>query len=249
VLWKTSKSITRRRGPSLTHNRGLRWMGPAIALSAALLMSSCGGSASFLRTASSAPGASVAVVSLSINDFGGSLQGWNQTLTSNLMYSRATAMLQMAEQELSRHWRVIPAPQFIANPAYQQLAPPPFEVAVPMIGDHPMPVFAEDRSQLVRARLSPHMAQELAHATGADFVAVVYAEWGVATGRFVPTSKALSKNVIGIFDADGYEVFQKRVDRRGQKTLGAFGSVVVDENSIDEWVEAYREGIELIFDS
>ena len=34
-------------------------------------------------------------------------------------------------------------------------------------------------------------------------IAVVYAEWGVMTGGFVPTSKALSKNVLSIYDASG----------------------------------------------
>jgi hypothetical protein len=224
-------------------------MAAAGVLVAGLLVAGCGGRASFTRTAGAYQGASVAVVSVSINDFGGSLQGWNQTITSDLMYTRATSMLQMAEAELARHFRVVPAPQFIGNPHYQQLAPEPFEVAVPSVGEHYMPVFADERGQLVRAQVSPGMAQALAQVTGTDLVAVVYSEWGVATGGFVPTSKALSKNVVGLFDASGREVFRKRVDRRGRKTLGAFGRVVVDENSIDEWVEAYREGLELIFDS
>lgn len=219
-----------------------------LSITVALFATSCGG-ASFSQIAAENSGRSIAVVSLSINDFGGSLQGWNSTATSDLMFSRATSMLQMAEQELSRDFQVIPAPQFVQDPAYQELAGAYFEVAVPRVSGQVMPVFAEGRGQLIKASMSPGRAQALTQATRTDFIAVVYAEWGVATGSFVPTSKALSKNVVSIFDASGRRVFHGRKDARGNKTLGAFGRVVVDENSVDQWVDAYRQGIARIFSS
>jgi hypothetical protein len=219
-----------------------------IVAATACLLASCGG-ASLSQAAHGTQGATVAVVSLSINDYGNSLQGWNSTMVSDLMYSRAATMVQMTESELSRYWRVIPAPQFVANPAYQQLAGMRFEVAVPQVDGHFMPVFAMDRRQLIRAQVSPDQAYALAQATGADLVAIVYAEWGVVTGGVIPTSKSLSKNVIGIFDSGGNQVYRRRADARGSKTLGAFGRVVVDENSIDQWVEAFHKGLTRIFDS
>jgi hypothetical protein len=219
-----------------------------IVAATACLLASCGG-ASLSQAAHRTQGATVAVVSLSINDYGNSLQGWNSAMVSDLMYSRAATMVQMTESELSRYWRVIPAPQFVGNPAYQELAGMRFEVAVPQVDGHFMPVFAMDRRQLIRAQVSPDQAYALAQATGADLVAIVYAEWGVVTGGVIPTSKSLSKNVIGIFDSGGNQVYRRRADARGSKTLGAFGRVVVDENSIDQWVEAFHKGMTRIFDS
>lgn len=217
-----------------------------LAFTVALFATSCGG-ASFSQIAAQNSGRSIAVVSLSINDFGNSLQGWNSTATSDLMFSRATSMLQMVEGELSRDFHVIPAPEFVREPAYQELAGAYFEVAVPRVSGEVMPVFAEGRGQLVKASIPPDRVQALAQATRTDLIAVVYAEWGVATGSFVPTSKALSKNVVSIFDASGRRVFHGRKDVHGNKTLGALGRVVVDENSIDQWVDAFHQGITRIF--
>ena len=47
-------------------------------------------------------------------------------------------------------------------------------------------------AKLIKAQLTPEQAKALAGATGADLVAVIYSEWTVATGKFVPTAKALS---------------------------------------------------------
>ncbi|MFW6050442.1 MAG: hypothetical protein ACODAU_04665 [Myxococcota bacterium] len=210
-----------------------------------LLLAGCGG-ASISQLASQRAGQSVAVVSVSVNDFGGSLQGWNKTSTSDLMSSNAAQMVHMAETELGRHWQVVPAPQFVGQPGYQELAGAHFEVAVPRIEGTVMPVFAETRKELIRASMPPGKAQQLARGIGVDLIAVVYAEWGVATGGFVPTSKALSKNVLSIYDASGQRVYHGRKDTRGNKTLGAFGHVVVDENSIGEWVGAYQEGLAIL---
>jgi hypothetical protein len=96
---------------------------------------------------------------------------------------------------------------------------------------------------MIDAHIDPGKVQALARVAGADLIAVVYAEWGVVTGGFVPTSKALSKNVLSIYDASGQRVYHGRLDTTGEKTLGAFSKVVVDENSIVEWVRAFHAGI------
>lgn len=209
----------------------------------------CGGVASVRDFTTTVPPqqASIAVVSLAINDYGGSLQGWNRTRTSDLMNVNAQQMLGMAEQALAAHYRVIPAPNFIASPQYQQLAGPMPEVSVPMLNGAVMPIFARDRGQLVGGKLDPQVASQLCAATGADYVAVVYTEWGVATGGFVPTSKAQAATILSIFDSSGIHVARTRVDTRGQRTLGAFGAVVVDENSIGEWVGAFGEALNRMF--
>ena len=91
----------------------------------------------------------------------------------------------------------------------------------------------------VNTQVGPVQAQALCQATGAEYVAVVHSEWGVATGGFIPTSKALATTTLSIFDSAGVHVARTRLQDRGERTLGAFGAVVVDDNSIDEWVGAY----------
>ncbi len=212
-----------------------------LAVCAAAAVCACGG-ASMRSVVAANGGQRVAVVSLAINDFAGSLQGWNATRTSDLMTSRAAQMVAMTEQQLAAHWQVVPASSFAGNPAIAAMATA-HEVAVPYINGQPMPVVAGDRSALVGARLTPEQARVYAQATGATLFAVVYAEWGVQTGGFIPTSKALSKTVMSIYNAAGQELYHGRADRVGSRTLGAFGRVVVDANSIDEWVGAFGAGI------
>lgn len=216
---------------------------------AALLVIGCGGPASIRGFTSTIPPqqASIAVVSLSINDYGGALQGWNAVRTSDLMNANAQQMLGMAEQALAAHYRVVPAPSFVNNPAYQQLAGPMPEVSVPMINGAVMPVFARGRGQLVGAKVDPAVAQQLCQATGTDLIAIIYTEWSVATGGFVPTSKAQTATLMSIYDANGVHVARSRVNGRGERTLGAFGAVVVDENSIGEWVGAYQVSLQRMF--
>ena len=188
-------------------------------------------------------GRSVAIVSLSINDFNQSLQGWNSMRTSALMTDHAAKMVRDVEQQFARHWKVIPAESFVGRAEYQRLAGPPREVAVPIYGNAYMPLFGNDRDDLIDASMDPGKIQALAAITHADLIAVVYAEWGVQTGGFVPTSKALSKNVVSIFAASGEQLYHGRADIVGERTLGAFSHVVVDENSINDWVIAFSRGI------
>jgi hypothetical protein len=218
-----------------------------LALAAATLASvGCGGVMNVRTFARQGQGRSIAVVSLAVNDFGNSLQGWNSTLTGDLMTSRAATMVQIAEGQLANRFNVVPAAAFVASPAYLSVPQGRHEVGAPVFAEGPMPVFALSRGDLVRAELRPEQAQALAQATGTDFIAVVYSEWGVATGGMIPTSKALAKTIVTIYDADGVRVASQRDDERGERTLGAFGRVVVDENSIDEWVGAFERSVALM---
>jgi hypothetical protein len=208
-----------------------------------LASASCARRQSLSAFAVSTQGRSVAIVSLSVNDYEQSLQGWNTMRTSPLMFSRAATMVRNVEQQFARHWRVIPAESFVGRPDYQALAGPPREVALPIYGDAYMRLFGADRSDLIAARIDPAKIKALAAITGADLIAVIYAEWAVRTGGFVPTSKPVSKNVVSIFDSSGNSVYHGRLDSTGERTLGAYSKVVVDENSIDDWVSAFAAGI------
>jgi hypothetical protein len=69
----------------------------------------------------------------------------------------------------------------------------------------------------------------------------------VATGKFIPTAKALTKNVVSIYSAAGAQVFHARRDQIGTKSLGAFGRVSVTEETIDQWVGSYEVALASLF--
>lgn len=203
----------------------------------------CGGPMSVRNFARERPGGTIAVVSLSINDYNGALQGWNAVRTGDIMTSRAAQMVSLAEARLGQHYTVIPASAFVSNPAYQQVPSMPYDVAVPIINGVPMLTFGPGRGDLVGARVTPQQAALLCQATGAQYIAIIYSEWGVATGGFIPTSKALTKTVVSIYDQNGVHVAQQRLDARGERTLGAMGIVAVNDGTVDEWVNAYDRSL------
>ena len=192
-------------------------------------------------------GKKIAVVSVSANNFGNSLQGWNKVSTSDLMATQLNEMLHFLEQRFADKWAVIEAETYVGKPEFQDLAGEQREVGLPKFGEFTMPLMSKNRNQLVKTQLDQDVAQSLAKATGADFLIVAYSEWGVQTGKWVPTTKPLAKNVLSVYSAEGKQVFFGRVDKVGTKTLGALGNVYVDEDTIGEWVSAFNEGIEAIY--
>jgi hypothetical protein len=192
-------------------------------------------------------GKTIAVVSVSANNFGNSLQGWNSANSSELMGSQLNKMVLDIESLLAKDWTVISAATFATKDEFQVLAGERREVGLPVFDGKAMPLFSKDRKQLVKAQVDKDVAMKLAKITGADFILIAYSEWAVATGRFIPTSKALAKNVVSIYSADGKQVYADRSDTQGDRTLGAMGSVVVDQNSIGEWVTAYDKGIHTLY--
>ena len=128
----------------------------------------CGGPMSVRNFARERPGGTIAVVSLSINDYNGALQGWNAVRTGDIMTSRAAQMVSIAEARLGQHYTVIPVSAFVSNPAYQQVPSVPYDVAVPFINGVPMLTFGPGRGDLVGARVTPQQAALLCQATGAQ---------------------------------------------------------------------------------
>ena len=192
-------------------------------------------------------GKTIAVVSVSANNFSNSLQGWNNANSSELMGTQLNSMVGGIETLLAKDWTVVSASTFATKDEFQALAGERREVGLPVYDGKTMPLFSKDRKQLIKASVDPDVAVKLAKIAGADYILIAYSEWAVATGKFVPTSKALAKNVVSVFDASGKQVFQDRSDALGDKTLGAMGSVVVDQNSIGEWVKAYDKGIHTLY--
>ncbi len=192
-------------------------------------------------------GKKLAIVSISANNWGNSLQGWNTVSTTDLMASRMNKMLGIAEKLFASDWQLVKAKTFVKKPEYQELAGEQREVGVPQTGGYKMPLFSKNRKQMIKARIDKDVAAGLAKATGADFLMIIYSEWAVKTGTFVPTSKALAKNVLSIYDAKGKQVYNNRIDQVGAKTLGGLGNVVVNKGTIDQWVKAYSVGITKMF--
>ena len=192
-------------------------------------------------------GKKIAIVSISANNYGGSLQGWNSANASDLMGTQLNRMVSVIETLLAKDWTVVPAANFAGKDEFQVLAGERREVGLPVFDGKTMPLFSKDRKQLIKAEVDKDVAVKLAAIAGADYILIAYSEWAVATGRFVPTSKALAKNVVSIYDAEGKKVYADRSDTQGDKTLGAMGAVVVDQNSIGEWVNAYDKGIHNLY--
>lgn len=189
------------------------------------------------------PGKKIAIVSIVANNFGGSLQGWNDANSTDLMTSRLNEMLTFTEELFAKSWDVVPTSSFASQPEFIGLAGEQRDVGAPIFDGIYMPLFSKNRKQLVKASIDKDVAVALAGITGADFLLVIYSEWAVKTGQFVPTSKPLTKNVVSIFNAAGKQVFKGRLDKMGSKTLGAFSAVYVDKDTIDLWVGTYKDSI------
>lgn len=186
-------------------------------------------------------GKKIAVVSLAVNDYNNMLSQWGQQ-AGPLLDAKMNGMLEQVEGLLAQKWTVVPAADFVGKPEYSTGAGPEREVAMPKPGGNSMHLFGADRKDLVATTVEPAKISALAGVAGVDLVVVVYSEWEVATGSFSPTSKPFTKNVISIYDATGKRLFHERKDQMGEKPLGAFGIVSVDEETVDDWVKAAVKG-------
>jgi len=193
------------------------------------------------------PDAKVAIVSISANNFGGALQGWSDANATDLMTSRLNVMLEFAEETFAAGWDVVPASSFVVKPEFIALAGEQRDVGSPMFDGIYMPLLSKDRKQLVKAKIDQDVALALIEITGADFLVIIYSEWATKTGQFSPTTKPLTKNVISIYNSAGKQAFAGRIDKMGDKTLGAFGAVFIDEDTIDHWVESYKKSLTAMY--
>jgi len=189
----------------------------------------------------------LAIVTISANNFGDSLQGWNDANSTDLMTSRLNDMLAHTEETFAAGWDVIPTSSFAATPEFIALAGEQRDVGAPMFDGIYMPLLSKNRKQLIKAEVDKDVAIALAEITGADVLLLVYSEWAVQTGRFVPTSKPLTKNVVSMFDSSGKKIFAGRIDKMAPKTLGAFSAVFVDKDTIDFWAQAYKDSLTAMY--
>jgi hypothetical protein len=208
-----------------------------------LVLASCGKpkTMSLAEVTAQTQGKKIAVVSLAVNDYNNMLSQWGQE-AGPLLDSKMNGMLEQVEALLGQKWTVVPAAEFVAKPEYSAGAGAAREVAMPKPGGTSMQLFGSNRKDLVSTTVEAAKISALASAAGTDLVAVIYSEWEVATGSFMPTSKPFTKNVISIYDATGKRLFHGRQDQMGEKPLGALGIVSVDEETVDDWVKAAVKG-------
>jgi hypothetical protein len=212
------------------------------------LLAACGGGAKNMKAEldlTRQNKAKVAVVSMTVNDFGGTLQATSSSDVGDLITKKMNEMLGIAETRLGQSWTVVPAAGFVGTDGYKSLTSGQLFDGVygPKLPEGALLSFASKRGELVKTQLDPTTAARLCSSLGVDLVVLVYSEWATRTGGVVPTTKALTKNVIGIYDSQGRQLYQGRKDVVGDKNLGAFGNAVVDEETMNVWVRAYSQGL------
>jgi hypothetical protein len=200
----------------------------------------------------SAPINKVALVSLSVTNWGGSATGTAGTMerAGKLIDGTLAGLLAETEKKLSGFMQITKVSGFVANPAYRSLnVKNDLDAMVPKVNGTPMAVFTNDNSELIAAALKPDVAKKLCSDLKVDAVVVVYSEWSYSQGGFVPLRRALAKNVVSVWDRSGNLVFNKRVDETGSGVLGGpYGPIVVNEGTIKQWGGAYTLGFNQIAD-
>lgn len=194
----------------------------------------------------------VAIVSISVSDVGGSVQGGSigSTPVSKLISDAVNTMVDDAEKKLGTKWNVVKVSSFIDNADYRK---PSVEktltLFVPQVNGKEMPVFTQVSKEIKGGILDAEKAKELCKALNVDGVVLIFSEWASKTGGFVPTTKALTKNILTVWDGSGNKVIYKRVDTVGNKTLGVGGFKAVNEETINEWRDSYNRSLDEILKS
>ncbi len=195
---------------------------------------------------------SAAIVSLSVNDVGGSMHAGSvgNTPVAKLMSAAVNDMVNDAENKLGAKLKLVKAATFINNAEYRKIGvEKTLSVYVPQINGTDMPVFTQVSKEIKGGVIDAEKAKALCKALKVEGVVVIFSEWGAKTGSFVPTTKALTKNILTVWDSNGNNVFKKRVDMVGNKSLGVGLFKAVNEETIGEWRDAYNRALEEIVKS
>jgi len=192
----------------------------------------------------------VALVSLSVSDWGGSVKfgSVGSEGTERLIYSGLAEMVDYTEQKLAGKWQVKKVSSFIGQPGYRNLGVERTLTAyLPKIGGRDMPIFTQVSRELKSGTITPDLAKKLCSALDVDAVALVFSEWTAKTGGIVPTTKAVSKNIITLWDSNGRKILNKRVDMMGTRTIGAYGVKAMNQETVLEWTDSFKRSLDRIF--
>lgn len=198
----------------------------------------------------SAPINKVALASLAVTNWGGTATGTSgsEKDAARLIDSTLAGLLADTEKKLSGVAQVTKASGFVGTPGYRSLnIKNDLGAMVPKVGGQPMAVFTKENDELIAAALTPEVAKKLCANLKVDGVVVVYSEWSYAQGHFIPTRRALVKNVVSVWDRGGNLVFNKRVDETGEGVIGGpYGPIVVNDGTIKQWAGAYAKSFDQI---
>ncbi len=164
---------------------------------------------------------SVAVVSFSINNYG--QFGTGGVINPALIDSTLSQLVKKTEKILSEKLVVKPASTFVKNKAYRDLSIGQVKsgLLAPKFNGVEMPSFSNERRDIVKGILPAQTAKDLCRVLGVDAVVLVYSEWMIDSGKFVPTIKALTKNCFAMYGKDGQQMFYDRKDMRGSRVIGS----------------------------
>ena len=214
---------------------------------AGMILSGCVTSGTSLKPSEIKQIKKVALVSLNINNY--SAFGMKGSIQPRLINSNVTKMLNFTEKALGKYWKVKRVRTFIKNKKYYNLSKGRANKRyfAPKVKGKTMPVFSKSNKEVIRGTLSKKTAQKLCKTLKVDAVMLVYTEWTLQTGRFVPITKALSKNCIAMYVKSGKQFFYGRKDVLGKKPIGgAFVRAQINQKTITQWVQSYKTGLKFI---
>lgn len=194
----------------------------------------------------------VAIVSFTVSDVAGSVRAGSvgSTPVAKLMNDKVNDMLADAEKKLGRKWSVVKASSFIDNAGYRNAGVErTLTVFVPRLNGKDMQVFTQVSKEIKSGKLDPGKAKQLCQALQVDAVVLIFSEWSAKTGGFVPTTKAITKNIVTVWNSKGDMVTKERVDMVGKKTLGVSGMKAVNEQTIGEWTDSFSRAMDKIVGS
>lgn len=197
----------------------------------------------------SAPINKIALATFTVRNWGDMVSGTaGNARATELINSNLAGLLTATENKLAGVKRLNRMSGFIDNPTYRSLnVKSEIDLLLPKLGGTPVVNFSSSETDIVAANLTPATAKKLCATLQVDAVVVVYSEWAWAQGHFVPTKRALAKDVVTVWDRSGNLVFSKRVDETGEGVLGGpYSPIVVNEGTIKQWGGAYLKALDQI---
>ncbi len=203
---------------------------------------------------------SAAIVSFTVNNYGNKLNYSGNIHTSRPIQYNMMLMVNYLEKQLGVKWKITPVENVIKNPQYIAAGNKKKKrgrfwrgVIIPTLDSYAMQVFTTKRKPLIRGILDASTAQKLCNLLNVDAIVLFYSEWHVATGKWAPINKALTKNLLAIYNSNGNRVFFDRKDVMGRKAVGINMDskklfFLNEETTIQEWVKSTNKAVDLLLE-
>lgn len=191
----------------------------------------------------------IALATFTVRNWEGVVSGTAGNARGNeLISNMLSGLLTSTENKIAGVKHLTRMSGFINNPTYRSFnVKSDITLMQPKMGGTPVVNFSRSEADVIAANLAPETAKKLCATLQVDAVVVVYSEWAVAMGKFVPMQRALAKDVVTVWDRNGNLIFSKRIDETGSGVLGGpYSPVVVNEGTIKQWSEAYNNALDQI---